>query len=170
MSFKANDFAERDRLIWQRIFERIERRGLSGMADFFHYKMVGLFGDGTFEATAFFKNFPTKITWVHDFVLQNGKYYKGYTLFAQAVYLQLQILMFITALANLISPRIRKHFKMGWIPLLSVFGITIFEYFIEINDSHMIVMLLMMVIASTTGMEKLKQCVERETTLQLPLP
>ena len=156
-SLSFNDPVERDKQVLSRTLESLKARSWVGMAELFNYKMSCLFGDGTFEATSFLKNYPKRLSWVHNIVLRNGPYYNGYALFAQAMYLQFQILMLITAFCCLVSSKIRTSFGAAWVPLLAVFGMVIAESFIEISDYHMRLILLMMVIASAPAMEWLKK-------------
>ncbi len=112
------------------IKEEIKERGFKGMYDLFESKSALAFGDGTYALSDFLDDSPVKEdTFLHQFLLYEGKYYERYSTVATAIFLVIQIMM-------LLSVCLRKMDLKLLIPQLCVFGLMVFLLLWEINSRY----------------------------------
>ena len=119
---------ERGAALREEIGRRVRERGLTGMLDLFSRKSAIDFGDGTYGADDFLKIYPERDTWLHDFVLKDGRSYWLYSGYTTALHMALMLFMLIPAYRSLAG---RGRGREDGVPLslplyMAVFGVWLF--------------------------------------------
>lgn len=128
---------ERNAALREEIGRRVRGRGVAGMADLFSQKSAIDFGDGTYGAHDFLGIRPERHTWVHDFVLEDGRFYWLYSGYTTALHMALMLFM-LAAAYRFAAGGAREQGRCALLlPLyLAVFGVWLFLMFWETNPRY----------------------------------
>ena len=111
-------------------------RGVGGMLDLFSQKSAIDFGDGTYGAHDFWGINPERHTWVHDFVLENGRSYWLYSGYVTAVHITLMLFMLIGAYRVIAGGRETGNGSLLLPLYMAVFGVWLFLMSWETNQRY----------------------------------
>lgn len=125
----AGDPDEQSRQITRVIFERIQNRGVDGMLNFLAYKSNRAFGDGTYGSSDFLDDSPQNRTFIHDFVLYEGVYYRAYANVTSGFFFGIIALAVIKSLHCLLSGienrKIAFYLKLTALAMLILFVLNV---------------------------------------------
>ncbi len=92
---------ERSGACLSKIKERVHDMGISGMTGLFMNKILVCFGDGTFALSDFLDDSPKKESWLHKYILYDGKKYSSYLHFSTGMLLMVYFFMLTGAVGCL---------------------------------------------------------------------
>ena len=128
---------ERNAALREEIVRRVRARGVGGMVDLFSQKSAIDFGDGTYGAHDFLGICPERHTWLHDFVLEDGRFYWLYGGYTTALHIALLLFMLIAAYRQAAGGARKQENGVLVLPLyLAVFGVWLFLMFWETNQRY----------------------------------
>ena len=123
---------ERSTALLEEIGRRVNERGMTGMITLFSQKSAIDFGNGTYGAHDFLGINPKRHTWLHDFVLEDGRFYWLYSGYTTALHTALMLFMLIAAYRFIVGGVREQEEGSLLLPLYAtVFGIWLFLMFWE---------------------------------------
>lgn len=142
----------------EKIRERIDKLGTSGILKLVQTKSVRSFGDGTYALSDFLDDRPKNSTTLHKALLYNGARYQTYQHICGGIFFGILAFMAISGLKNVFS---RQRSAYCFIPQLSVFGIWLFLMMWETTGRYMINYIPMMIISASSGMQTFYAAVKK---------
>lgn len=134
--FTFTDSAEpqkRDATVKAEAARRLRTLGISGAIELIGKKSAFNYGDGTYGIADFFHLSPHNDTKLHNWVLEDGKYYTGYGTYVSALQLAMLIVMLAGALAAVFN---KNRDKERLSLYLSFFGVWLFLMCWETNRRY----------------------------------
>ena len=104
------------------VMERLQERGVSGMAYLYSAKFAINFGDGTYEIHRILHLSPVNETRLHDMVLSQGRHFNAYLHVATGMTAALMLLMIAGVLHAYLKKGISENTPVPW---LSFFGLAL---------------------------------------------
>lgn len=138
------------------ISDNLSEQGVAGVTVLFCNKLGYLFGDGTLALSDHLDDYPINPNPLHDWILYSGNRYTEYSAVTTALFLAVLILM-------LIAVPVGKGRVNVLVPFISVFGLTLFLLFWEVNVRYITNFVPMIYVCAVCGAHKLsslklKQC------------
>lgn len=130
-----SDPEERDAAIRAEIINRLRQLGPGGVHGLFWRKTVKTFGNGTYCQSDFLDDNPVNRTWLHEFILYEGRYYEGYKHLCQGVFTAILALMALSGLWDAVG-RGRNTARL-LAPRMAVFGVLLFFAGWEISGRYL---------------------------------
>ncbi len=152
------DKKEQRAIILTSIKERMIEKGLFGTLRLVYWKGIVTFSDGTYAQSFFLDDNPVGDKDLCDIILYDGRYFNRYKYICNGTYLALQLLMLVSAFGVLFQKE-KAHSSM--IPLLCVFGISLFLMCWEVSGRHIISFIPMMMIASVSGFTVIERALNK---------
>jgi hypothetical protein len=141
-----------DQAAWKKYFQRLNNYGVSGYIVFLNRKQITTWGNGTYDINEFLRTRPVNKTFLHDFVLDGGKYNIQFSNICQGFYIGMFsfILLYIFMLV-----RKRRRYKYTDNKSLAVYivilGLFIFFLVWEANARYIINYIPIFIIAAVPG-------------------
>lgn len=147
---------ERDRACLSRIGERVKAMGFYGLTDLWMNKIAACFGDGTYALSDFLDDSPKGRSWLHPYILYNGKKYKSYSHLTTGILLAVYFFMLAGAWRSLR----RKGSSPGeeiLAPRLACLGILAFLLFWETSGRYFTNFIPLMLVCAVLAFEGKKK-------------
>ena len=145
----------RDEALRIRLRNRIEVLGVSGFRELMITKSVKCFGDGTYELNAFFSHGMKRNTFLNDYIVGDGKYYKDYEQFCSGIFLAFILLMVVGNFISVYEIISRTYSVCDkFVPYLAVFGLLLFLLMWETSPRYITNYIPMIYICAVAAMSK----------------
>ncbi len=126
---------ERNRVILDEIGKRIDGKGFVGMYKLIRDKSAIDFGDGTYSISDMTHFTPVKETALREWVVEGGRNYDKYSMFATAVHMSVMILMLFAAYCFAFNKYKEKRAAL-FVPYLALLGDWMFLMLWETNSRY----------------------------------
>lgn len=141
----------RNEALFERIKERMENMGVSGMKELFMNKAVICFGDGTFALSDFLDDTPDKEQEIHKYILYAGEKYSKYQHLTTGMLLVVYLFMLIGAIQILREKENKRAVYLA--PRLASLGIFGFLLFWETSGRYFTNFVPLMIVCAVLALE-----------------
>ena len=156
---RSLDPEERDAVLREEVSRRIRARGVMGMLVLFSQKSAIDFGDGTYGAHDFLGIKPERRTWLHDFVLKDGRFYGLYSAYTTTLHTTLLLFMLIGAYRFMAGEQREGACLLpGY---AAVFGVWLFLMFWETNPRYFSNFAPVIIVCGVLGVSRIGSALSR---------
>ena len=152
------DLAERDAALKQRILERIQALGPSGIVHLFTRKSDICFGDGTYGLSDCLGGRRERDTFLHSFLLSEGEHYELYRHLCMGALLAMYLLMIVSAIQEVFRADSPSLYQIT--PRLAVFGLLLFLLWWEARWRYFSNYIPMIFLSALLGMDAFSRATE----------
>lgn len=157
-SFKT--IKERTDKDWEETVKRFNKLGASGVFKLISRKSAIDFGDGTYGISDFLNILPKNETWLHDWILYDGKNYDIYNVYATSLHIALMLLMLAGAWIMATDKTTER--KDIFVPYLALFGVWLFLLCWETHRRYFSNYAPMIFIAASVALPQIKARIDEK--------